>query len=130
MWLGRYRSIENPRPPRDLMRNKEAMWYNDNYWKIFWVVNIVLCLIDLKTALIFIPVSVAYSCIIIASVNYFGHRKGSTIAPRNTGPVLAFLAGGEGLHLNHHLRPNDASFSANGEFDVGHRVVQLLSWSR
>ena len=125
MWLGRYKGISKPVPPRDILRNNEVMWFNNHYWLLFWIVNFTLCLIDFKSALIFIPVSVAYSWFIVTLVNYYGHKNPTgEIASRNTGPVLAFITGGEGLHKNHHDHPTSSNLGTNNEFDIGYWIVK------
>lgn len=126
LWLGRYQIKSGIRYPKDFYRNKEAVFVSNHYWKLYIAFNIVLALIDFKTALIFGPVSFTMAWILNTMVNYNGHTLNGVVEPRNLGPVITMLTGGEGLHKNHHNDQTSHSFASPGRFDLGAIVIEKI----
>lgn len=117
--------------PRQFLRDKSLAFFDKHYWVIFWIFNILFCFVDLKTALVFCPVSIVYSWVLVTAVNYFGHRYQNNIGPRNLDSrILVFLSGGEGLHKNHHDSPSNYSFSGGTRFDIGAVFVKYILQKR
>jgi len=116
LWLGRFTIRSGVRVPKDFFRNKEAMFVSDNYWLIYWSFNIVLALIDLKTALVFCPVTFVNSWTWNTIINYYGHY-GNTIEPKNLNRFATIMTAGEGLHKNHHIAPSSYNFSSADRTD-------------
>jgi stearoyl-CoA desaturase (delta-9 desaturase) len=122
LWLGRYDTIYSAEVmTKDFFKQKEAVFLTRHYWTIFWVFNLTLALIDLKTALVFTPFNFVYAWTMSTVVNYHAHYDGKTVAPRNLNPILTFLTFGEGLHKNHHDHPRSYSFAhpSYDRFDIG-----------
>jgi len=126
LWLGRYTINSGIKIPKDFFKNKEAVFVSKHYWKLFYAFNIILALIDLKTALFFSPVNFAYSWIIITAVNYNTHKKNEVVEARNLNSVFNFISYGEGLHKNHHEDQTNYSFSGGTRFDLGAVIVEKL----
>jgi stearoyl-CoA desaturase (Delta-9 desaturase) len=110
LWLGNFSTIESLPPIRDFLRIQEIQWFDKHYWKLWWVFNIVLILIDWQIALIFCPVVFTRSWILNQVINYHGHG-GKNCEPSNLNRLLVYVTGGEGLHKNHHMRPGNYCFS-------------------
>lgn len=125
MWLGRFQLTTYPKVPRDFFRDKHVVFLNKHYWKIFWLFNLVLALIDLKTALIFCPVTFASAWTLNTIVNYYGH-KGDKVEPRNLNKFLVWLTFGEGLHKNHHDMPFSYKFSSDKDIDPGEFFINFI----
>jgi stearoyl-CoA desaturase (delta-9 desaturase) len=126
LWLGRYNLQNQYEIPKRFMKEKEAIFVTRYYWHLFWAFNIILSLIDFKTALIFTPINFVYSWTMNTVINYYGHKKENTFAPKNLNAVLTFLTLGEGLHANHHKTPSSYNFSLNGEIDWGKRFIDTF----
>ena len=111
LWLGRFSVKEGIRPPKDFYRRKDVVWFNDNYWALFFAFNLVLAIVDFKTALIYCPINFTWGWIMATVINWNAHvAPDGTIAPRNLSTVWVWLTAGEGLHKNHHDYPVDYKF--------------------
>ena len=125
MWLGRFKMSTGARIPRDFFRDKQVVFLNNHYWKIFWIFNIALAVIDLKTALIFCPITFAYGWTLNTIVNYFGH-KSDTVGPRNLNTLLVWLTFGEALHKNHHDAPSNYTFGDSANVDLAKYFINAI----
>lgn len=126
IWLGRYR-VDAPKIiPKDFYRIKEAVFLNNHYWKLYIAFNLIFALIDLKTALIFCPITFAYGWFLNAAVNYLGHRAiGSNIVePRNLNKPFTFLVFGEGMHKNHHDNQTSYRFGRTQDGDLSAWMIE------
>ncbi len=128
LWLGRYKKLDSGLVvPKSFFRDKQIVFFNKYYWWMFWSIIFVFCMIDLKTALIFTPVTVIYNWSLVNMVNYFGHKDGNNIGPRNVeNKIFLFLTGGEALHKNHHEQPGNFNLGFNGEFDLGAIIISKI----
>lgn len=131
LWLARHRiSSGSVRIPRDYFKNSWAVFMHRHYWKLYIAINILIFLLfDLKTMLLFCPVTFAYGWFINTLLNYFGHidKKTGIIAPRNMNKIFTVLSAGEGLHGNHHAHPSSANFSGNNRKDPAYPLIRLIS---
>jgi stearoyl-CoA desaturase (delta-9 desaturase) len=132
LWLGRYTVSKGIRVPKEFLRRKDLVFFNTHYWKIYVAFNIVLALIDLKTALLFCPFLFAWSWFLNTCINYHGHKDVGTneVAPRNLNKFMIFMTNGEGLHKNHHNNPNSYSFESADEKDISGWIIDRLLKSR
>lgn len=129
LWLGRYTVTKGIRVPKEFLRRKDLVFFNTHYWKLYVAFNILLALIDLKTALLFCPLLFAWSWFLNTCINYYGHKKIGTnnIGPRNLNRFMVFMTNGEGLHKNHHDDPNAYSFaSATAQDSSGWIIEKFL----
>jgi stearoyl-CoA desaturase (delta-9 desaturase) len=124
MWLGRYTITSGVRVPKDFFRKSDAVFVNNHYWKLYILFNVLLALIDLKTALIFCPVSFILSWTSAnIFVNYMTHVNGEL---RNLNNFLSWFTHGEGLHKNHHENPASYDFSGNGQKDPALPIIKNI----
>ena len=131
LWLGRFTTINGASVPKTFFKDKQVLFFNKHYWTMFWIVNLIFCLIDFKSALIFCPVTIVYSWTLVTMVNYFGHKDKDEIGPRNlNSKLLTFLSGGEGLHKNHHDDPSNYSFGSKDRFDPGKPLIKYILMKR
>lgn len=126
LWLGRYTMHDQYVIPTRFFREKEAMFVNTHYWKLFFLFNIIVACIDLKTALVISPISFLYSWTNNTIINYYGHKQGDIVAPANLNKFFAFLTLGEGLHKTHHDNPSSYDFGSDGRFDPGKKFIELF----
>ena len=127
LWLGKFTISSGVKVPKDFFRKKDIVWFNNNYWFLYFSFNILLAFIDLKTALIFCPITLAQGWIINTIINYHGHKDSDgNIQPRNLNSFITFISAGEGLHANHHENPSNYSLEGNGRKDTSLWLVNLL----
>ena len=125
LWLGRYTLSNGIRVPKEFLRRKDLVFFNTHYWKIYAVFNIILALVDFKTALLFCPLLFSWSWFLNTCINYHGHKNTDTkeVAPRNLNKFMVFLTNGEGLHKNHHDNPNAYSFGTADAYDSSGWII-------
>ena len=131
-WLGRFKV--NPvllmkQLNKDDFKNKELMFVQKHYYKIFFIFYTVFCLIDLPTALLFLSWSYTYSNIATSAVAQFSHytEDGVTYKTRNMPRIFSSLCLGEGLHKNHHENPGSWNFAFEStEVDPGAKFIRLF----
>jgi len=127
MWLGRYTIGSGVRVPKDFFRKPEAVFVNNHYWKLYILFNVVFALIDLKTALIFCPVTFLFGWTANnVFVNYMSHKNGDKYELRNLNKFITSFTHGEGLHKNHHDDPSNYDFSGNGRKDPALPIIKHL----
>lgn len=127
LWLGRYTIGPGARPPKDFFRKPQAVFVNQHYWKLYILFNLALALIDLKTALIFCPVTFLFGWTINAVfINYLSHKNGSSYELRNLNRFIVSFTHGEGLHKNHHENPSSYDFSGPGQKDPAVPIIRHL----
>jgi len=126
LWLGKFSAIQSLPPIRDFLRISEIQWFDKHYWKLWWLFNVVLLLIDWQVALIFCPVIFTRSWILNTIINYQGHG-GKKCEPTNLNHFLVYITAGEALHKNHHLHPGSHRFSdATSPVDLGDIFIRRI----
>ena len=127
LWLGRYTLHNQYEVPKKFLKEKEAKFVTRYYWHLFWLLNITIALIDLKTALVFTPINFVYSWTFNTVINYYGHKQEERYQPTNLNKFLTFLTLGEGLHANHHKNPSSYNFALKeGETDWGKKFIDTF----
>lgn len=126
---------------RDLVKNKTVLWFDRNYYKIFWLVTLAFAFVDIRYAL-FGPI---YGCVLsihsFAVMNVLlvhtkngvrkGYRNHDTNENSTNRPFLAYLLGwyswGGFLHNNHHAEPGSYRMDhTKNEFDLGRHFIDLI----
>lgn len=117
----------------DLLKNKKLVWIHKNYV----LINIVysLCLYFFLGPFFVIsmhlfPAFVLWNLgsFIITLSHIIGYRNFDIDDNSRNSSFLAFIQFGEGLHNNHHARPNNWSFKYHWwEFDLGGFFIKLLN---
>jgi fatty-acid desaturase len=118
--FGRFRISSGFAVPKHVLRDKEVMFVNNHYWKLYFAFNILLAVIHLPTALIFCPVTFVLAWGVAPYINYHGHNGKyiENISPQNLSHALNFIApSGEELHKNHHENPGSYHYDGNGRKD-------------
>lgn len=118
----------NPMIIKDLLRDKDHVWFNDNYWKILLPYPIVLLLIDPIWFGYFYALPVTYVLLGMGYVTVIAHlRLGNR--PYNTtdnswdSNIFAILLSGEGYHNTHHAHPG---YSKLGPLDAGGYIINII----
>jgi|TARA_R110000751_G_scaffold33275_4_gene82977 stearoyl-CoA desaturase (delta-9 desaturase) len=125
-----------PMRVKDLIADKDHMWFHRNYYKIVigWIV--LLGLIDLKIAAYFYCVSMLYVFFGISYITVIAHIpklavKGYRIfnSPDYTynSKLFAWLLWGEGFHNTHHSNPRLYNLAVlPDEFDYSAKVIETI----
>jgi stearoyl-CoA desaturase (delta-9 desaturase) len=119
--FGRLRVNSGFSVPKHVLRDKEVMFVNNHYWKLYFAFNLLLAVIHLPTALIFCPVTLVIGWGAATYLNYYGHngQDVKNIGPQNLSHALnLFAPSGEELHKNHHDNPSSYHYDGNGRKDV------------
>ena len=113
---------------KDLLRDKEHVRFNNNYWKILLPYPIILLLINPVWFGYFYALPVTYVLLGMGYVTVIAHlRLGHR--PFNTGDnswdskLFAILLAGEGYHNTHHACPGNSKL---GPLDLGGQVIRLI----
>jgi len=108
---------------RDLIRDKFLVAYDKHYYKILFVVSVLVYLISAKFFwYVFVPASILWKVEANLFVNWYCHRHGyvnytleADTAKNNN--WAGWLTMGEGWHNNHHADPSNYNF--------GHRPHEI-----
>lgn len=133
MFLGHYKtSLKSSTViPKHFLKNKEAMFVHNHYWKLVLAFNFVLAVIDLPTALLFAPVNFIGAWIGVTIVNFHGHNGHmgkENIQPINMAHWWACLISfsGEENHKNHHDYPSLYHFEGQGRKDPARWIIEYI----
>ena len=118
----------NPMIIKDLLRDKDHVWFNDNYWKILLPYPIILLIIDPVLFGYFYALPVTYVLLGMGYVTVIAHLRLGT-RPYDTNDntwdskIFALLLAGEGYHNTHHACPGCSSL---GRFDAAGWVINKI----
>jgi len=126
LWLGRFQMPLGIPSFKDFFRNKEAVWVDKHYWQLWWIINGIIALIDLPTALVITPVNFLIGWTGSTYINYYGHnaRDKQNLKPTNLSSIFSFVGVGEELHGNHHQNPSSYHFTGNGRSDLSKNLIE------
>jgi fatty-acid desaturase len=125
-WFPTYKI--NPMIIKDLLRDKDHVWFNDNYWKILLPYPIILMAIDPIYVGYFYALPVTYVLLGMGYVTVVAHLKLGD-RPFNTNDnswdskLFAVLLAGEGYHNSHH---NDSRKNVLGRYDNAGKLIELI----
>jgi stearoyl-CoA desaturase (delta-9 desaturase) len=118
---------------RDLLRDKEVMFFHKYYFKINIAVDIVLFLISPPLVIWchWLPAAILWhaeaAINVFAHMKRFGYRNYETDDTSRNSHVLAVLIAGEGYHNNHHQSPKNTNFAhAANEFDITSKLINII----
>jgi stearoyl-CoA desaturase (delta-9 desaturase) len=128
-WFPTYKI--NPMIIKDLLRDKDHVWFNDNYWKILLPYPIVLLIIDPVLFGYFYALPVTYVLLGMGYVTVIAHLKlGSRPYATNDNSwdskTFAVLLAGEGYHNSHHANPGK---NVLGPCDCAGKLIELIKKS-
>jgi stearoyl-CoA desaturase (delta-9 desaturase) len=137
MWFYYFPSYDvNPMRVKDLVSDKDHMWFHKNYYWVIasWVA--VLALIDIKYAAYFYCVSMlvvffAISWVTVLAhipqLGYGGYRLFDSDDYTYNSHFWAWLLWGEGYHNTHHSNPGLYDLAVRpGEYDYCARVIECI----
>lgn len=110
---------------KDLLRDKDVMFFHKNYFLINIAYDVILFLINPEFVIWFHLIPAAIMWHADAAINYFAHlptfgyRNYDTNDDSRNSQLVAFLTAGEGYHNNHHKDPKSVNFAhKKNEFDI------------
>lgn len=118
---------------KDLLRDKEVMFFHKNYFKINIAYDILLFIINPMFVVWFhlLPAMILWHA--EAAINVFvhlprfGYKNYETQDNSRNSHLLAFLIAGEGYHNNHHYDPKNSNFAhRKNEFDITSKIINLI----
>lgn len=120
--------------PVDLIRNKNLTLLEQYYYYIWWMLAIVVGLINYKFMFYFLLAPVGWNLVFAAMVTLGCHIKlpGSyknfnLSDDTHNNLFIQAIVLGDGLHNNHHARPNDYNTSFEKyEFDLASKIINLI----
>ncbi len=122
----------NPLIIKDLLRDKDHQFFNNNYWKILLVYPTVLLIINPLYVVYFYALPVVYTILGMGYVTVIAHKRlGSR--PYDTrdnswnSHVFAILLAGEGYHNTHHAFPGRYNYETQpGDIDMSGRIIRYI----
>jgi len=122
----------NPLIIKDLLRDKDHQFFNNNYWKILLVYPALLLIIDPLYAVYFYALPVTYTILGMGYVTVIAHKRLGP-APHPTGDnswnshLFAILLAGEGYHNTHHAFPGKYNYETEpGDVDMSGRIIEYI----
>lgn len=125
-WFPAYKI--NPMIIKDLLRDKDHVWFNDNYWKILLPYPVILLLINPVWFGYFYALPVTYVLLGMGYVTVIAHlrlglRRYDTTDNSWDSSLFAVLLSGEGYHNTHHAVPG---MNKLGPLDAGGYIIKLI----
>jgi stearoyl-CoA desaturase (delta-9 desaturase) len=125
-WFPTYKI--SPMIIKDLLRDKDHVWFNDNYWKILLPYPVALLIIDPVLFGYFYALPVTYVLLGMGYVTVIAHL-GLGSRPHKTddnswdSKIFAILLAGEGYHNSHHANPGK---NVLGKYDCAGKLIELI----
>ena len=107
--IGNYNHVDLPSSVRDLFRNKELVFINNNFWYLYLVTVAIFAIIDMQLMYLSFPFLVLRYHLQATIFNYIAHGGSKNTGPQNLNFIPGIFFWGEHLHLNHHLRQTNAN---------------------
>jgi len=118
---------------KDLLRDKDVLFFHKNYFKINLFYDLILFLINPLYVVYFhlLPATILWHAEAAINVwthtKYFGYRTYNTNDNSKNISLLGWLIAGEGYHNNHHNNPNYYNFAHNKyEYDVTAKLINFV----
>ena len=126
----------NPMIIKDLLRDRDHVWFNDNYWKILLVYPAILLAINPLWFVYFWALPVTYIILgmgyvtvtaHLPSLQKYGTRPNETTDNSWNSRLFAVLLAGEGYHNTHHAYPGKYNYeTVPGDFDISGRIIEVI----
>ena len=136
IWFYFFKTAEyNPKIVKDLLKDKDHLYFHKNYFKIIFAYCAILAFVDPILVGYFYAIPVLYTMIGSSYNITFAHLKGFKLGYRNVNTddyslnsqVTSLLFPGDGNHNNHHARPELASNKlTNKDIDIALPVIKLF----
>lgn len=116
-------------PVKDILRQRDVVFVDKHYYKLYFLSLAILALISLEFALLSFLLINLRSWFNLTLFNYIAHG-GKNATPKNLGTLSNWIGGywGEQLHKNHHDNPSCPNFgkTSYGNFDVTYTVLSKI----
>jgi len=129
-WFPTYKI--NPMVIKDLLKDKDHTFFNDNYWKILLVYPTVLLLINpvwfgyfYALPIVYTVLGMGYVTVLahLPSLNKYGTKPYTTSDNSWNSQLFAVLLAGEGYHNTHHAHPGRYIYEKT---DISGQIIKLL----
>ena len=135
-WFPTYKI--NPMIIKDLLRDKDHVFFNKHYWKILSVYPIMLLLIDpvwfgyfYALPVVYVLLGMGYVTVLahLPSMHKYGTVDNNINDNSWNSKLFSILLAGEGLHNNHHANPGSYDYKKTSkDIDPSGKIIkQLLS---
>lgn len=115
-------------PIRDIFRQKDVMFVDQHYWKLYFFNLVIFCFIDINIVLLSFLFLNLRMWINVTVFNYIAHGGKNGRVPKNLPAWTAYALGyvGEQLHKNHHDDPSSSNFGRVSffNFDVVYHIYK------
>ena len=117
---------------KDLLKDKDHTFFNDNYWKILLVYPTVLLLINpvwfgyfYALPIVYTVLGMGYVTVLahLPSLNKYGTKPYTTSDNSWNSQLFAVLLAGEGYHNTHHAHPGRYIYEKT---DISGQIIKLL----
>lgn len=134
-WFHWHRVNTKPMYIKDLLRRQDIRWHHNHYFSIIFCYILILALIDplLVVFCYMIPNGYAWLILGMAAVPVHmpgkGYRNFDTPDLSSNNKLINWITLGEGLHNNHHQRPQDYNLAFTkkpGEWDFAAWLIDHL----
>jgi len=134
LWLNHKWNFKKMWLAKDLVQDPWMRVFHRHYYKIYWSVFLLLCLVDWRLAVFTISTATVIEFHLSGIVNSVGHTKhwGSyqnypDVDRSQNMPLFNLLTLGLGLHNNHHGKPGEWDYAHKpGEIDFAKWFVPLI----
>jgi stearoyl-CoA desaturase (delta-9 desaturase) len=116
---------------KDLLKKKSVMFFHNWYWPTIIIYCILLILIDPYLFLFCYVLPVGYvqfsAGLQITITHTYGYKNFNTNDNSVNNTICNILTLGEGLHNNHHYKPNEYNFAfpqKKGEWDLSAFIIE------
>jgi len=96
-------------PVKDLYRNKELVFINNNFWYLYIVIVLIFAAIDMQLMYLSFPFLLLRYTLQANIFNYIAHGGLKNSTPQNLDFIPGVFFWGEHLHLNHHSKQISAN---------------------
>lgn len=129
-------SMISPLVIKDLLKDKDYVFFNKHYWKITLVYPVILFLINPVYIGYFYALPIVYVLLGMGYVTVWAHlpylqRFGTVdhVTSDNSwnSKLFVWLLAGEGYHNTHHAFPGKYNYETlPGDFDISGRIIKLI----
>lgn len=131
---GKFHNMPGLFAPKKLYKDKAIKALHYHYYKIYWVVGIILAIIDIYFFLFFFSIGAFLLTSLLDNLSNFlmhyskvGYRNYDTKDNSRNVPLIAFISLGGGWHNNHHHDPGNYKFGVlDSETDIGANIINLI----
>jgi fatty-acid desaturase len=126
LFLGKFNKV-NPISIRDLLKQRDLVFLDKNFWWLMILNWIIIFLIDFQIFYIMWLIHYFRGWTFVVLNNYFGHGSKHDQRPVNMPAWTVFFFLGEQLHKNHHDNPQKFFYGKEGfNIDLTYYVMKFF----